>query len=200
VEMTFALPVNTYREDLADSTRNMVNCGEAAGYQVQGMDSLELDSTYTLFNRDPDLAISPDRELATLAREMNQYYAPKARAALKAKREQLVAAGHAEVAARTEITVMLTDHGLQLGFDYALPRKELAPAPRKPLLRRILGPLYPGRKYWVMPETAEDGPGRTYTVWWPWLFWAAVLIAGAVATYIFGVSDPPAAPAEPVEA
>jgi hypothetical protein len=102
------------------------------------------------------------------------------------KRNQLTAVGHGDVAARTEITVLLTDRGLQLGWSRALARKEIAPAPKKQLLRRVLGPLYPGRKFWVMPETEADKPGEYYTVRWPWAFWAVILaLLGASVYFAF---------------
>jgi hypothetical protein len=151
------------------------------------MDSLALDTTYTLLEAEPDPEISPDPALAHLAHQVNQFFGPKAKAALQQKRAQLASQGHEEVAARTEITVLLTGNGLQLGFSHALARKELAPAPHKSLLRTALGPLYPGRKYWVMPETDAEGNGQTYTVWWPWIFWALLAVAvGGTAWWFTG--------------
>lgn len=177
--------LNTYRHgDLSAQLKDGVKCGERTGYQVQTMETLA--SPVLLLNAEVDEELSPDPDLAVLAQQVNAFFKPKAQAALDKKRAQLTASGDAEVAARTELTCLLTDRGLQLGWSLALPRKEIAPAPKKSLLRRVLGPLYPGRRYWEMPATTAGLPGRTYTVWWPWVFWAAVLLAGAAATYWLG--------------
>jgi hypothetical protein len=72
-------------------------------------------------------------------------------------------------------------------YSRALERKEVAPPPRKSLARRLLGPLYPGRKFWVMPADDAHGPGEVQTVRWPWIFWAVVLVLLGIGGY-FGWS------------
>lgn len=143
-----------------------------------------LATTITLLHDEADPDLAPDAELIDLAKKVNQFFEPKAKLALQQKRAQLTALGHADIAARTEITVLLTENGLQLGWAKARESKEIAPAPSKPFLRRILGPLYPGRKFWVMPATEAQAPGRTYTVQWPWAFWAVVLVLLAAGSYL----------------
>lgn len=174
------LPFNTYRQKDADNVTGTVDCGSEVGYQVQNMSSFK--TSIKLLNDVADPKAAPDPDLVALAKVVNKHFEPLAKAALKKKRDALVAAKMPDVAARTEITVLLTDHGLQLGWSRAIDRKEIAPAPKKPFLRRILGPLYPGRKFWVMPETDKQ-KAEVYTVRWPWLFWLGVLLAilGALA-------------------
>lgn len=159
-------------------------CGTGGKYQVQIQSSL--NTTIRLLNETPDPEVAPDAELAQLAKDVNNFFEGKAKTLLQKRRNALLAAGHADAAARAEVTCFLTDHGLQLGYSFAMEHKEVAPTPRKSLLRRILGPLSLGRVRWTMPAT--DATKGVYTkVKWPWLFWLLVLLAilgGAFATVL----------------
>jgi hypothetical protein len=152
------------------------DCGERTGYQIQSMASLDLNTQYALLTDEADPEESPDPALATLAAQINAHFAPKAKIALQNKRASLVAAGHADAAARTEITVLLTSRGLQLGWSVARDWKQLAPAPTKSLVRRLLGPLFPGRRYRKTRAT-DDEPVSEHAVRWPWIVWAIVALA-----------------------
>lgn len=162
----------------------LVVCGSRNDYQVQIQDAL--NSEIQLLVAEPDPAVAPDKEMAQLARDVNELFQRRAKELLAAKRAQLRAAGNAEAAERTEVTVFLTGRGLQAGYSYALPRKEVAPVPRKSLLRRVLGPLALGRRTWVMPEHS-GGVAAVRAVRWPWAFWAVVALA--VVAYFVWFSD-----------
>jgi hypothetical protein len=160
--------------------QDLVMCGAKDGYQLQIQSSL--NTTIRLLNETTDPKVAPDPQLAQLAKDVNNFFEPKAKVLLQQKRAQLMAAGHAEAAARAEVTVHLTDNGLQLGYSYAMEHKEVAPTPRKSLLRRILGPLVIGRVLWTMPAT-DAAKGVYRKVRWPWLFWLLVLLAILVGSW-----------------
>lgn len=156
---------------------DMVVCGEREGMQIQIQDST--NTNIRLLHDKVDPATAPQKELADLATKVNDLFEKEAKKLLAAKRAANPDPAKAE---RVEITVLLTDNGLQLAYAHGLERKEVAPTPSKPLARRLLGPLYPTRRFWVMP--AHHGkPNPVTLTWWPWIVWAVVLAAAA-----FGVS------------
>lgn len=162
----------------------MVMCGRSDAYQLQIQDAL--NSNIKLLSDTPDPAVAPEPELADLAKQVNQFFEAKARALLRKKRQELTSAGNPDAAARSEVTVFLTDRGLQLGFSYAMEHKEVAPTPRKSLLRRVLGPLSLGRAKWTMPLHSGT-PGVYRKVRWPSLFWLVAALV-AILTGWFAVS------------
>ena len=165
----------------------MVVCGRANDYQVQIQDAV--NSNIRLLCETPDPAVAPEPELADLARQVNQFFEAKAQALLRRTRAQLTSDGAAGAAARSEVTVFMTPRGLQLGFSYALEHKEVAPVPRKGLLRRVLGPLSLGRAKWTMP-LHSGSPGVYRKVLWPRVFWALLaLLALSVTAYFAFWSD-----------
>lgn len=129
------------------------DCGNGGAYQVQVQQAL--NSRMVLLRPSTPEDAGHDAGLSALAEEMNDYFQARAMAQLLLKRKELTLKGRKAAADRLEVTVVLTEKGLQLAYSQALPRKECAPMPRKSLTRRLLGPLYPGRRFWVMPEHEE---------------------------------------------
>lgn len=155
--MGWGLLVLTFRSMSLDEKTKMVNCGGKDAYQVQVQSALSAEATLQLLQEEPDPHSAPDEALAELAVQVNEFFESRAKVLLARKRASLqarVKAGELEahVPGRVEVTVLLSEKGLHLAYSYAMARKEVAPIPRKSLLRRMLGPLYPGRKFWVMPE------------------------------------------------
>jgi hypothetical protein len=163
----------SFRTEGMRGSGSLVMCGRDNSYQVQIQDAL--NSSIRLLAESADPRIAPDADLAALAREVNEFFEPKAKALLHKKRRELRDAGHPEAAARCEFTAFLTASGVQLGYSYAMERKEIAPVPRKSLLRQALGPFSLGRVQWTMPEHSGS-PGVYRKVTWPWAFWALLLL------------------------
>lgn len=159
----------------------MVVCGEYEGYQIQIQDSV--NTNIKLLQETADPASAPQAELADLARQVNHFFEGKAKALLSAKRAANANVTNAE---RVEITVLLTDRGLQLAYAHGLENKEVAPTPHKTLPRRLLGPLYPMRRFWVMPAHHTTKNPVT-TTWWPWILW--VLVVGGLAAWLLFFHD-----------
>ena len=176
----------SFRAGGQDSAKAMTVCGNKDAYQDAIQSSLNTKIRLLAEGADPNVA--PDPDVAKLAKEVNDFFEPKAKQLLERKRRQLRTAGKPDSADRSEVTVFLTDRGLQLGFSYALPVKEMAPVPRKSLTRRLLGPLVPGRVLWTMPVD-DKTPAVTRKVQWPWLFWILVLLGAVAVTYSLWFSD-----------
>src|SRR5687768_14803731 len=102
----------SFRSEGQDSDKAMALCGNKSGYQVQIQSSL--NTSIRLLAEGPDPNVAPDPEVAKLAKEVNDFFEPKAKQLLQKKRAQLKAAGKAGSAERSEVTVFLTDRGLQL--------------------------------------------------------------------------------------
>ena len=172
-----------------DLKQAMLMCGGEDAYQGQIQSSY--NTSIRLLKETPDPKASPDPALADLAKQVNDFLEPKAKLLLKKKRQDLEAAGKLDEAQHAEFTVLATKHGLQLAYSYAMEEKEVAPIPRKPFLRRALGPLYPGRKFWTMPQTDADGPGKVRTVWWPWIVWAIILLILGFGGFVLATGNMP---------
>src|ERR1041384_3930666 len=121
----------SFRVEQLAGFQDLVMCGRSNDYQLQIQSSL--NTTIRLLNETTDPKVAPDPQLAQLAKDVNNFFEPKAKVLLQQKRAQLMAAGHAEAAARAEHTVPLTANGLQLAYPCAMDRKGAAPTPPKPL-------------------------------------------------------------------
>lgn len=164
----------SFRAEEIQGVLGLAVCGNKDGYQVQIQDSL--NTSIRLLSETPDPDVAPEPRLVALAREVNDFFESRAKALLNQKRAELRSSGKPGSAERAEVTVFLTDRGLQLGFSYALERKEMAPTPRKSLLRRLLGPLSLGRVLWTMP-TRDGLPSVTTRVRWPLFAWLLIVLA-----------------------
>ena len=131
-------------------------CGNGGPMQVNVQQSL--NPTIRLLEPRPEGEPGHDPALNALVEKVNRMFEQEATKLLLAKRRKLAADDDADVkewANRLEVTVLITDTGLQLAYDFALPKKQIAPAPKKPLIRRILGPLWP-YPTWEMPAKGES--------------------------------------------
>lgn len=137
---------------LPGQDQKSLQCGRGGPMQANIQTDLVAPEFQLLVTR-PRGEPGSDPALNELAADVNRFFSAKASRLLESKRRSLLAAGF-EDAGRLEVTVLLTGEGLQLAYDVALPRKQVAPAPRKPLLRRLLGPL------WPYPTREVPGPPR----------------------------------------
>src|SRR5687767_3207056 len=102
-----ATSMYSFRSDGMDSARGMALCGNKDGFQVQIQSSL--NTTIRLLAEGADPRVAPDADVARLAKEVNDFFEPKAKQLLEKKRRELRAAGKADSADRSEVTVFLTD-------------------------------------------------------------------------------------------
>lgn len=140
--------IYTFYRSLAGTQYPM--CGNGNMYQVNIQQTL--NPTIQLLSKTPEGEPGHDDDLNALVEAVNTFFAVKASTLLKKKRKDLEQEGHPK-ADRLEVTILLTDQGLQLAYDIALERKEVAPVPRKSLRRRLFGWMW-FKKYWVMPVKA----------------------------------------------
>jgi hypothetical protein len=145
-----AMSLSFYNVALKEDQRSL-QCGRGGPMQANIQTDL-LAPAFQLLEERPKDEPGSDPALNELARQVNDFFSVRAAKLLGTKRRALLKAGIQD-AGRLEVTVLLTAEGLQLAYDFALPRKEIAPAPRKPLLRRLLGPLMP------YPKQDVPGPG-----------------------------------------
>ena len=139
-----------------------IDCGEGDAYQVNIQKSLDVavessESSIQLLEETPEGDPGHDAKLNRLVKEVNRFFETKAKALLLAKREALE---DTAAALRLEVTVLLTDRGLQLAYSHALPVKVSAPPPRR---NKGLFDRFKGRKTFTPGTTAAKVETRTGT-------------------------------------
>lgn len=146
-------PTFTWYRSMAGSSLPL--CGEGGNYQVQVQDSL--NSSFELLAETPADEPGHDKRLSLIVRKVNADFNALAKAALLDRRRQMRKEGLAAEAERLEVTILITDRGLQLAFVHALESKLVAATPAKGLARRLFGWAMKKRR-WTMPlgEAAAD--------------------------------------------
>lgn len=153
-------PTFTWYRSLPGSSLPL--CGEGGNYQVQVQD--KLNSDFTLLAETPADEPGHDKRLSAIVEKVNKEFHALAKAALYERRKQMRKEGQAAEAERLEVTVLITDRGLQLAFVHALESKLVAKTPVKSLSRKVFGWALP-KKRWSMPigERAEEATMATAT-------------------------------------